>query len=289
MATDAWPQSTRVTRWARSQVPTVLAGVTFLVLWEGLARLIGNNRIFADVPYTATQLVGHADTVSIKVVETFTSVLVAFVLVVVFGVALGVVIAEVFTVRQMTMPVIIFAYAVPHPVLAPMFIIWFLIGGNVVLLSFTGPSAYVFGSVTAEQASQTIAIDGVSTFGAWVGFFPVFLSTITGMGALEERFEHLGVLLGATRWQMVKYFRFWRALPNIASSIKSTVQLSIVGVIVAEFIASSTGIGYQIVLAWKTASLGYMFGVVLVIMAGSYLFYQITVWTVKRITPPGSI
>lgn len=281
--------SARAKLWIERRIPTVVTGVGFLVLWELVARLIDNNRIFADIPYTYRQLVAHSDTVSVKVMETFTSVLVAFVIAVLFGVVLGLIVAEIYTIRQMAMPLIIFAYAVPHPILAPMFIIWFIVGNDIVLLSFTGPSAYLFDSVDPAQATLTLAIDGVSTFGAWVGFFPVFISTITGMHELEERFEHLGTLLGATRWQMVKYFRFWRALPNIASSIKSTVQLSIVGVIVAEFIASSSGIGYEIVLAWKNASLGYMFGVVLIIMVGSYLFYQFSVWTVKVLTPPGSV
>ncbi|WP_231188779.1 ABC transporter permease subunit [Haladaptatus sp. DYF46] len=260
-----------------------------LLLWEGTALVIDNNRIFASTSYTRQQLMAQIDTVSIKVTETFTSVVVAFILATVIGIVLGVVIAEIFTIRQMSMPLIIFAYAVPHPVLAPMFVIWFLVGSDIVLFTFTGPSAYLFGSVTAQQAQQVIGINGVTAFGAWVGFFPVFINTITGMNELEERFEHLGTVLGATRWQMVKYFRFWRALPNITSSIKSTVQLSIVGVIVAEFIASSQGIGYQIVLAWKNADLGYMFGVVLVIMLGSYLFYQAVVWTLKVVTPPGSV
>ena len=281
-------RSARAKRWIRRRLPTVVTGVLALVLWELVARIIDNNRIFADISYTTSQLLERSDTVAVKVLETFMSVVVAFVLAVSFGVILGLIIAEIYTLRQMTMPLIIFGYAVPHPVLAPMFIIWFLVGGDIVLLTFTSPAAYLFGSVDPAQAQLRLAIDGVSTFGAWVGFFPVFISTITGMNELEERFEHLGTILGATRWQMVKYFRFWRALPNIASSIKSTVQLSIVGVIVAEFIASSSGIGYQIVLAWKNASLGYMFGVVLVIMVGSYLFYQFTVWTVKALTPPGS-
>lgn len=276
-------------QWARRQLPTVLTGLLFLFLWEIVARIIDNNRIVADIPYTMSSLLTEADTILMQVMETFSSVFVAFILAVLFGVGLGLVIAEIYTIRQMTMPLIIFAYAVPHPVLAPMFIIWFLVGGDVTLLSFTGPSAYVFPSVTPADAQLDLAINGVSTFGAWVGFFPVFISTLTGMNELEERFEHLGTVLGATRWQMVKYFRFWRALPNIASSIKSTVQLTIVGVIVAEFIASSSGIGYQIVLGWKTGDLGYMFGVVLVIMLGSYTFYQIAVWAIKKLTPPGSI
>ena len=282
-------RSAEAKQWVRRQFPTVITGVLFLVLWEAIARVIDNNRIVADIPYTVSSLVAEADTISMQVMETFSSVFVAFVLAVLFGIGLGVIVAEIYTLRQMAMPLVIFAYAVPHPVLAPMFIIWFLVGGEVILLSFTGPSAYIFPGVTAADAQLDLAIDGVSTFGAWVGFFPVFINTLTGMNELEERFEHLGTVLGATRWQMVKYFRFWRALPNIASSIKSTVQLSIVGVIVAEFIASSSGIGYQIVLGWKTGDLGYMFGVILIIMVGSYTFYQIAVWTVRKVTPPGSV
>ncbi|WP_435181754.1 ABC transporter permease [Halorussus sp. AFM4] len=289
MSTKSNRRLWQVRRWIERRLPTVAAGVAMLLLWEGIARVIDNNRIFASISYTQQQLLAELDTVTVKITETFTSVVVAFVLAAIAGVLLGVVIAEVFTIRQMSMPLIIFAYAVPHPVLAPMFVIWFLVGSDIVLFTFTGPSAYLFGSVTAEQAQQVVAINGVTTFGAWVGFFPVFINTITGMNELEERFEHLGTVLGATRWQMVKYFRFWRALPNIASSMKSTVQLSIVGVIVAEFIASSQGIGYQIVLAWKNADLGYMFGVVLVIMLGSYVFYQTVVWALKTVTPPGSV
>jgi NitT/TauT family transport system permease protein len=275
--------------WVRSRIPTVLAGIGFLLIWVVVGRVINNNRIFATVGYTQSSLVENSGTVSVRIVETFTSIVVAFILAAIFGILLGVVIAEIFVVRQMSMPLVIFGYSIPHPVLAPVFVIWFLTGNDIVLLSFTGPSAYLIADVSAQQAQQSFAINGVTTFGAWVGFFPVFISTITGMNALEERYEHLGEVLGATRWQMVKYFRFWRALPNIASSLKSTVQLSIIGVIVAEFVASSAGIGYQIVLAWKTAELGYMFGVIIVIMLGSYLFYQFVVWVIDVLTPPTSV
>jgi len=280
----------RARYWLTDRVPTLLAGLVFLVLWQGTAMVIDNNRIFAYPGYTWRSLIERSDTVFIRIVETFSSIAVAFVFAVLFGVALGLVIAELHIVRQMAMPIVIFAYAVPHPILAPVFIIWFItVGDPIVLLSFTGPSAYFFESVTAADAAQNLAINGVTTFAAWVGFFPVFLGTITGMNALEERFEHLGTVLGATRLQIVRYFRFLRALPNIASSIKSTVQLSIIGVIAAEFIASSDGIGYQIVLAWKNAELGYMFGVMLIIMVGAYLFFQSVVWLLGRLTPPGTV
>jgi NitT/TauT family transport system permease protein len=290
MATKTQHLPTRTRHWLKSRIPTAIAGVVVLALWQGLAMYLDNNRIFAYPEFTYDSLVARSDTVFVRIVESFTSIIVAFIMAVIVGVLLGLIIAEIYALRQMAMPLVIFGYSVPHPVLAPIFIIWFIVAiDEIVLLSFTGPSAYLHPGVTAEMAQQSFAINGVTTFGAWVAFFPVFLGTITGMNALEERYEHLGTVLGASRWQMVRYFRFWRALPNIVSSVKSTVQLSIVGVIVAEFIASSQGIGYQIVLAWKRAELGYMFGVLLVIMIGSYIFFQTAVWLMKVLTPPGTV
>lgn len=286
--TQQLPRQTK--HWIKSKIPTAIAGIVVLALWQGLAMYLDNNRIFAYPTYTYDSLVARSDTVFIRIVESFTSIIMAFIMAVIFGVLLGLIIAEIYSLRQMSMPLVIFGYSVPHPVLAPIFIIWFIVGiDEIVLLSFIGPSAYLLPGVTAEMGQQSFAINGVTTFGAWVAFFPVFLGTITGMNALEERYEHLGTVLGASRWQMVRYFRFWRALPNIVSSVKSTIQLSIVGVIVAEFIASSQGIGYQIVLAWKNAELGYMFGVLLVIMLGSYIFFQTAVWLMKVFTPPGTV
>jgi NitT/TauT family transport system permease protein len=280
----------RTKHWVKSRIPTAIAGVVVLALWQGLAMYLDSNRIFASPTFTYDSLMARSDTVFVRIVESFTSIIMAFIMAVIVGVLLGLIIAEIYSLRQMAMPLVIFGYSVPHPVLAPIFIIWFIVAIDVIVLfSFTGPSAYLHPGVTAEMAQQTFAINGVTTFGAWVAFFPVFLGTITGMNALEERYEHLGTVLGASRWQMVWYFRFWRALPNIVSSVKSTVQLSIVGVIVAEFIASSQGIGYQIVLAWKNAQLGYMFGVLLVIMIGSYIFFQTAVWLMRVLTPPGTV
>jgi NitT/TauT family transport system permease protein len=114
-------------QWAKRQFPTLLTAALFVVLWEAIARIIGDNRIVADISYTGRSLLTEVDTVAVRVTETFSSVVIAFVLAVLLGVSLGLVVAEVFTIRQMTMPLIIFAYAVPHPVLAPMFIIWFLV------------------------------------------------------------------------------------------------------------------------------------------------------------------
>jgi len=64
----------KVQRWIKRQLPTVVAGVVMLLLWEGIAQYIDNNRIFASISYTGRQLMAEIDTVAIKLTETFTSV-----------------------------------------------------------------------------------------------------------------------------------------------------------------------------------------------------------------------
>lgn len=258
-------------RWLDQNALTIAVLVLLVLLWEAIARNVDNNNVVASVPYTTRQLFEQSATITTQVGTTYSHVTMAFILATIFGVIMGILIAEIFVIRQMTMPILIFLYAIPHAVIAPLFVIW-----------FTSDTITLFGF------SHKIATS-VVVFGAWVAFFPVFISTITGMAQLEERYDHLGSVIGATRFQMLRYFKFWSALPNIASSIKAAVQLSIVGVIVAEFLASGGGIGWQLVTASQRGNLGYFYAVVIVIMVVSYVFYKIIVKILEWVTPPGAI
>ncbi|MDR9382457.1 MAG: hypothetical protein RI560_12415, partial [Natronomonas sp.] len=93
----------QVERWIRKRVPAVIAGLSFVVLWWVLATVIDNNRIFASISYTWSSLAEQGSTISLRLTETFTSIVVAFILAAIFGIVLGLVIAEVFTLRQMVM------------------------------------------------------------------------------------------------------------------------------------------------------------------------------------------
>ena len=80
MATDASTVAVRARYWLTDRIPTLIALGVFVVIWQGLAMFIDNNRIVAYPGYTWRSLVANADTVSVRIVETFTSVAVAFLL-----------------------------------------------------------------------------------------------------------------------------------------------------------------------------------------------------------------
>jgi len=184
------------------------------------------------------------------------SALAGLVCAVVVGVVLGALLAESYYVRQGFLPAIVFGYALPAAVLAPVFVIWFGTG----LMS-------------------------VIAFSTWISFFSVFVNTVTGLTAAEEEFEQLGDLLGASRWQMLIHVRLWVALPFIASGIRVAVTLSVVGAIIAEFIATGGGLGGQIVRGLFEFQLGWVFGVLATIMLFSIALYKLTSTVLAYATP----
>lgn len=236
---------------------TLVIVVLLFVAWEAFARVTtrGNN-FFPTLEFTAKQTLASSDLLISSLQSTATATVLAFILSVLLGVSLGVVFSQFVTVRELGMPILIFAYALPPVILAPLFLIWFGLG-----------------------------LSGVVTFGTWVAVFPVFLNTMTGMGQTEKEFYHLAEVYGATEWQTLKFIEIWKALPHISAGAKIAVQSSIVGVIVGEFIASGSGLGFLIVLAAQRAQLGFTYGTILMLIAFTVTFYLVVTSLIDRITP----
>lgn len=251
----------RTREWLRRNSLALLVVSALLVLWEVYSRFfnVRGDVYFPSIGYVIRQSGEHRDLIAQGIVTTATEVVFGFLLAVTIGVVLGIIFAESFVVRQAALPGLVFAYSVPHAVLAPMFIIWF--GSGLI---------------------------GVGLFVAWFGFFMVLINTITGFTQVSEEFEHLGEVTGASRWQMVKKIKFWAALPHITGGIKVAVQQSIIGAVIAEFIASGGGLGYQILVSGRLLREGLMFGVLIVLMVLAITFYRFVVNLVDYLVPgPG--
>jgi NitT/TauT family transport system permease protein len=83
---------------------------------------------------------------------------------------------------------------------------------------------------------------------AIVAFFPIFSGTVTGLASADRDLERLFDLYGANRLQRLVRLRLPSALPFWLEGAKVAVGLSIVGAVVAEFVAGSGG---SQGLAWR--------------------------------------
>jgi NitT/TauT family transport system permease protein len=83
---------------------------------------------------------------------------------------------------------------------------------------------------------------------AIVAFFPIFSGAVTGLAAADKDLERLFDLYSATRVQRLIRLRLPSAIPFWLEGAKVAVGLSIVGAVVAEFVA---GTGASQGLAWR--------------------------------------
>ncbi|MER8971928.1 MULTISPECIES: ABC transporter permease [unclassified Mesorhizobium] len=77
---------------------------------------------------------------------------------------------------------------------------------------------------------------------AWiVAFFPILSNTTLGLNSVDRNLRDMFKLNGATRWQQLRYLRLPAAMPYFLGGLKIAGGLSLIGSVVAEFVAGATG------------------------------------------------
>lgn len=106
-----------------------------------------------------------------------------------------------------------------------------------------------------------------------VAFFPIFSNTVVGLGAAPADLRDLFRLNGAGTWDTIRLLRLPAALPYFLAGLRVSGGLSLVGAVVAEFVAGSggfaSGLAYRILEAGYRLQIPRMFAaLVLLSMAG---------------------
>ena len=79
-----------------------------------------------------------------------------------------------------------------------------------------------------------------------ITFFPIVVSTTTGMMATPPELIELSRSLRAPAVREITQVRLPYAVPYIFSALKISITLAVIGAVVAEFVAAEKGIGYFI-------------------------------------------
>ena len=121
-----------------------------------------------------------------------------------------------------------------------------------------------------------------------ITFFPLVVATTTGLLATPPELIELSRSLRAPVWREITQIRLLYAVPYIFSALKISATLSVIGAVVAEFVAADKGLGFfiqfstsmfQIQQAWA--------GLVILVLMSLGLFQ--TVNLVQRLVFPWSV
>jgi NitT/TauT family transport system permease protein len=209
--------------WMRGQyvVLPFAAASGVLLVWELSVDAFDVSDVILPPPSAvAAQFMANSHILFKHLAPTAIEAVLAFCIAVPFGVLLATAVTMFKLVRQALYPNVILFQIIPKIALAPLFIVWLGIG-------------------TPSRVS----------FALFISFFPVLISTATGLRSVSPELIKLCRSVGASRWQVLRKVGFPTALPFIFNGMKITITMSVIGIVVGEFIASERGLGYLILFA----------------------------------------
>ena len=214
-----------------------------LILWEIAPRLEWVPPVML-APLSKTIMAGVLDfgVFFEALVYTVGELLLALAIAVSLGGVGGLLLGGLRVLRETVLPIFSSTYAIPLVIVYPVFTAWVGIG----------PESKVL-------------------FGGIYGLFPMLLATAAGVQTVDRGLLLAARSMGATWSQSMWQVLLPAAIPSVLSGVRLGVAMTAIGVIVAEMMASTAGIGFLITqnrTMFNTAEV--YFGVFLVlVLAGS--------------------
>jgi NitT/TauT family transport system permease protein len=116
-------------------------------------------------------------------------------------------------------------------------------------------------------------------------FFPIVISTATGLKSTPAEFVDLARSLSATPLQQFVKVRFPAALPYVFVGLKVAITLAVIGSVVGEFVGASRGLGYVIVASGQNANTSLAFAAIVLLSLLSIVLFYILVLAERVLVP----
>jgi NitT/TauT family transport system permease protein len=215
-----------------------------LVFWEAAPRLGWVHSLFLP-PLSEALIAGYKSYPMYleNLAVTLGEVAAALIIACGGGVMLGALIGSVPALRRSLTPLFSSLYAIPLVVLYPLMAAWFGIGSE---------SKIVFASV--------------------YGIIPAILATAAGIQGIDPQLSLTAKSMGATLWQRIIHVIIPAAIPSILSGVRIGGALAIVGVVVAQMLLSTAGLGFVITTYRTLLDAPHVFAAILFVLVIAIAF-----------------
>jgi len=115
--------------------------------------------------------------------------------------------------------------------------------------------------------------------------FPVLLNTYQGVKDADRNLQEVARSYCSTEWQLWRHLIIPSALPFIIVGVRLAIGRGLVGMIVAEFYTSVTGLGYMIVRYANSLETDKLFVPIVVVMVLGIGLMGLAKWVEGRIAP----
>ena len=115
-----------------------------------------------------------------------------------------------------------------------------------------------------------------------ITFFPIVVSTVTGLQSTPEELIELSRSLRAGRKREFLHIRLPFAVPHIFAALKISTTLSVIGAVVAEFVAAEKGLGFFIAFSTSNFRIPTAFAGLVILVAISLGLFRLVSFIQQR-------
>ncbi len=193
---------------------------------------------------------------TVHAAATLETILLGFIISALVAVPLGVMLAANKLASEALYPLLIFTHAIPVIAIAPIVVV----------------------SVGTGLNARLIVVTLIS-------FFPIMVSTATGILNAPGDMLDLGRTVGASKWQRIATIAFPHAIPFIFNGFRIGIVGSVIGAVVGEFVSANSGLGYLVVRSTSDFDVPAAMVCVIILAIISVTLYQLTTIVQALISP----
>lgn len=183
-------------------------------------------------------------------------VVVSYLTCIVIGIPLGILAAKSALFSRTVYPLLVASQSVPILAAAPLLIVWFGYGlESKVIVAFL------------------------------ITFFPIVVGTVVGLRSVQPETRSLARSMGIGSLQTFVKIELPAALPSLFAGLKVATAIAIIGAVVGEFLSSSAGLGYRVLVATGTLQTPLLFAALVTMVVMGLVSFTI-VSLLERIAAP---
>ncbi len=231
--------------------------VFFIGLWEVATRIgLIDDFVFSSPSRVVKSFIVMAEDGSIfyHLGITLLETIVSFFLVIFIGIGVAVLLWWNEKVSRVLEPYLVVLNSLPKSALAPVFIVW--LGNNM----------------------KTIIVAAVT-----VALFGCIITLYTSFKGVEEDKIKLIYTLGGNKKDVLTKVVLPGNIPAIISTMKVNMGLSLVGVIIGEFLAAKAGLGYLIIYGSQVFKLDYVILSIVLLCIMATILYKLLTYIERKV------
>ena len=228
----------------------ILATVIALGLWQAIVSLTGVRRFILPPPaLVAETWFDNRALIFEHTLVTATEIGLGLLVGAALGIATALTLAASDFARLTMRPILVFTQALPVFALAPILTLWLGFG------------------MGSKIAMAVLII-----------YFPITSAFFDGLMRTPPGYLDLAQTMGASKWRTLWRIRVPAALPSLGSGLRLAAVYAPIGAVIGEWVGSSSGLGYLMLLANGRAKTDLMFAALLTLGVLSIVLYLTVNW-----------